>query len=398
LKFYKYTNEDRSLIVNENDRELSPIEIPLPKAPAVELIQNYGLKADDQVFTREKIPDKVLELNERFNEGQFSLDELWAYIDANQRKFKEEIAFIADQVNKRLYGMWVYIDGKPTYLNGWNFFYLNYWPLDNGLPEYRDRDRKFFHFAKFCYDDPYCFGFNYPKHRREGATSKASCIHFCVVTQQFRVNGGIQSMTDDHAEVVFQTHVVEPWRTLPFYFKPTWDGSNDPKTKLSFKAPAKNVSVTGRIPTTANDLRSQITFKEASPKAFDTWKLHFWHGDEAGKGKNIDAYERWQVVRQCLAQGNGLRIHGMGIHTSTVGEMDKGGGRNFLRICQHSMFHQRNKNNQTTTGLYNFFIPAYEGLEGFIGKFGESVIDAPGAKQTKALIDKLTELSPTCLK
>ena len=46
-------------------------------------------------------------------------------------------------------------------------------------------------------------------------------------------------------------------------------------------------------------------------------------------------------------------------------------------MCRGSHFQERNPSGQTDTGLYNFFIPSFEGLDGFIDIFGNSIIDDP---------------------
>lgn len=63
--------------------------------------------------------------------------------------------------------------------------------------------------------------------------------------------------------------------------------------------------------------------------------------------------------------------------------MDIQGGRNFKKTCQQSQYHDifENDNGRTITGLATLFIPATEGLEGFIGPFGESIVDDPTESQ-----------------
>jgi len=257
--------------------------------------------------------------------------------------------------------------------------------LDDGLPGYRDRDRKFFNFARFCFNDPKSYGFIYPKHRREGATSKAECIMYCIISILHRAHGGIQSMTDSHAETVFQKHLVDPWKgnRMPFFFKPNTDGGDDPKTKLSFR-PVASKGTVGNKKRTAKGLLSSITYAAGNPKAYDTWKLHFYHQDECGKSEWENVNNRWRIVKLCLAQSAGASIHGLSIHTSTVGEMAKG-GENFRTMCEQSNYDKRNKNGQTTTGLYVLFIPAYDGLDVYIDEFGMSVIETPTKEQTAFL-------------
>jgi len=38
-------------------------------------------------------------------------------------------------------------------IDGWHYFYCEWWNIDAGLPKYRDRDRKFFLFARKIYTE-----------------------------------------------------------------------------------------------------------------------------------------------------------------------------------------------------------------------------------------------------
>jgi hypothetical protein len=63
--------------------------------------------------------------------------------------------------------------------------------------------------------------------------------------------------------------------------------------------------------------------------------------------------------------------------------MEKGGGKAFKHQCMMSRFYERTQNGQTKSGLAVLFIPAYDGLEGFIDKHGNSITDTPTKEQSK---------------
>ena len=174
-----YKKSERFILFNEEDPDLDTITVQMPEEPDWNLIAGFGKKAEDQRFERTQIPVKLFELQNAQDEDGFFLtqDEIWAKIEEQPEYYKNEIQFIKQEWLRRVYGHWFFNNGVPTYIDGWHYMYLNYYELDIGLPEYRDRDRRFFHFARFCYNDPKCYGFIYPKHRREGATYKTSCIH-----------------------------------------------------------------------------------------------------------------------------------------------------------------------------------------------------------------------------
>ncbi len=403
----EYKEAEKFLWLNTDDPDLIPIEIKLPQCPDYHLIQGFGLPAEQQKWRPPKIPKRLKEL-ERSKDFE-TLDELWDYLEENQEYYKEEIDFINKVWFHRLNGFWFFNNGLPTYIDGWQYFYIAWWNIDiGGLPYYRDRDRKFFLFARYCYTDTktfktldedgfavakkngkyefielgrrVCWGFNYPKHRREGATYKAECINYEIISRTESAWGGIQSMNEKSAEKCFKKHLISPWKKLPFFFKPNYEGSTDPKSILSFNPPATRLSSRGSIIRADIGLESMINFGAADSGEYDGDKLYFHHDDEVGKLKPpFNCWERHRIVKESLSIGN--VIIGFTIKTSTVGEMVKGGGKRFEHQCKMSNFHRRNLNGNTVSGLYTLFIPADEGLEGFIDEYGNSVTGTPTKKQ-----------------
>jgi len=407
----QYGAADRFVYVNTDDKDLIPIKIDLPEAPDYHLIEGFGLPAKDQKWQPPKIPKKLRELQAKHE----TLDEIWSEIESNPDIYEHEIEFIKKAWSHRLNGYWFFNNGIPTYIDGWHYFYCGWWNIDVGLPKYRDRDRRFFLFARKIYNEtkaPRCdakgfaiknnageyewiefskrlfYGFNYPKHRREGATYKAECVNYEIISRTMGAWGGIQSMNDEQARKCFLRHLVGPWKKLPFFFKPNYEGSTSPKSELSFSPPAKRLSSRGALSTSELGLESGINFEMADPSAYDGDKLYFHHDDEVGKlKKGISCWDRHTVVKECLVMGS--EIIGYTIKTSTVGEMERGGGRLFKHQCMMSDYYQRTPNGQTRSGLAVLFIPADDGLQGFIDEYGMSVIGTPNKQQAEFIGRKI---------
>ena len=417
----QYKPADRYVIFNDHDKILKQITVELPEPPPLNTIDGYGLAPEDQCFKVPTYPDRLLKLERSCT----NIQEVHSKLNERRADYQEEIAFMRREWSRRLYGYWVFINGKPTYIDGWHYFYLGYWHLDIGLPEYRSRDRKFFLFARFCYTDttafyPYrvalqgnysyyssrneairftewkkggeieegeffvdlkrrtCYGFNYPKHRREGANYKAACINYCMISTKKKAWGGIQSMDGPSAGKSFQTHIVEPWKEVPFFFKPIYSGNTDPKGELKFDIASQRIGKGGSLVNVASGLQSKIDWANSANRGwYDGFKLFFYHQDEVGKTIEEDVHERWKKIKKCLQTGDGRKIFGLTIATSTVSELEKEGGENFLTMCKRSHWDKRDVVGQTETGLYNLFIKAYDGMEGFIDIFGESIIEDP---------------------
>lgn len=377
----QYKKGAKEIIFNEDDRDLATIVVPLPETPPFEQVDGYGLPPEEQYFRHQELPQKIYDLQEL----GMTVDEIWEEINSSVDYYKTEIEWMRVQWERRLYGYWFFNNGVATYIVGWNYFFMNFWKLPEGLPEYRNRDRKWFIFAWFCYQDPSCYGYVDPKHRRAGSTSKAQCVLFCIISILHEARSGTQSKTDSDAAKVFQNHLINPLKNpkFPFFFKPNTSSGDDPIGKLSFRAPATK-GLKGLKKRSKRSLLSAMTFESSGEQAYDGDKLFAYHHDEIGKPKNVDITVRWDVVKPCLAQGAGGSIHGFSLHTSTAGEMSKG-GTNFKNFCEESDYADKNENGQTGTGLYVMFMPAWEGLDGYVDRYGESVIDTPTEQQTAYL-------------
>ena len=373
----KYLPADKEIVFNTGDPDLIPIRYKLPTPPKAEKIEGYGLPAEDQKWVHKPMPQKLKELQDR---KDLTPREKVKYLEKHQAYFEEEINYISQDWNRRTNGHWLYIKGKPYYITGDNYFYLQWWPIEGNPVEFRMRDRKWWLFVEMIDKDKNCYGFNYPKHRREGATTRVSCKRYLVATSNKFYRVGLQSKENKHAEEVHKTHVNDQFKyEIPFWHKPVTDGNILNETQIRFYAPdAKNHPDLG-----APALKSIVDYRDSGTKAYDGLKLHYLHNDEVGKTVEVNIKTRWEIQRQCLSQG--ATIIGKSINTSTVDEMDKGGGKVFKQLCDQSHYHQRTDNGRTVSGLYNFFMPASEGFEGvdkngvpFIDEYGFDRVDGDG--------------------
>jgi hypothetical protein len=382
---HKYQKADEFIVFNEGDPVLTPITYYLPKPPPEKEIDGYGEDPKKQMWKPPQMPIRLLKLQK----SSETLQDIYNKLKKNSKEYAPEIAWIKLQWERRLNGYWFFVNGKATYMDGWHYFYCGFWHLDSGLPQYRYRDYLFFHFARFCFLDTklpdgtdlgrrLCYGFNYPKHRREGATYKAESILYEIVSRTFNVHGGIQSMDGPSAKKAYLEKCRDPWKKLPFFFKPNFTGTTAQVSGMNFDAPTVNIGGKGGVANVETGLQSKITFADSANRGwYDGDKLIFYHDDETGKTKEEDVYARHMVVKKALSQANGRIIHGLTIKTSTVGEMTNQGGKNFYNLCRASMYKERNANGETVTGLYNLFIPSYVCLDGFIDIFGNAIVDDP---------------------
>jgi hypothetical protein len=205
-------------------------------------------------------------------------------------------------------------------------------------------------------------------------TYKATCILYDgTSTVEDRI-GTIQSKTDKDAGIVF-AKMINSWRNLPPYFSPTHEGISLPKSALRFFEPSKKDTKSKRM-VYEPALNSYIDFLPANEVAADGIKVVRYVGDEIGKTVRINVADRNKVVRECLMDG--ATIVGKEILTTTVEEMESGGGKYCKEIWDSSDPLKLDPLGRTKTGLMRYFKPADYGLKGVHPVTGLSFVDRYG--------------------
>ena len=362
-----YDNYVVNICPNDSDGEITTIggiDIQ-PKAPKDKEILNHGRELDVQMWKRLPVPEELRRIR--------SMDE-WYEMPA---EFKKRFSpYIEQEFKRRREGVWFFNNGERVYITGRHYMMLQWSKMDIGYADYLEFQRRLFlHFAA-CEADPRSMGQMYTKCRRSGYTNMSSAILVDEGTQVKDKLLGIQSKTGkDAQENIFMKKVVPMFKSYPFFFKPIQDGTTNPRMELAFREPSKRITKNNKTSTKGEALNTIINWKNTTNNAYDGEKLHIMYLDEAGKWeKPTDIREAWRIERTCLIVGR--RIIGKALVGSTVNPMDKG-GKQYKEIWRDSDPDDRNANGRTKTGLYRFFVPAYEALEGFFDEYGNPIIEDP---------------------
>jgi hypothetical protein len=268
--------------------------------------------------------------------------------------------------------------GKPCYITGSHYMYLQWSSIDVGYPDFREANRIFFLFWEACKADERSFGMIYLKIRRSGFSfmSSSECVNLATLARDSRL--GILSKTGADAKKMFTDKVVPINNKLPFFFKPIMDGMDKPKTELAFRVPASKITKKNMHEVGDNDiigLDTTIDWKNTEENSYDGEKLLFLAHDESGKWiKPNNILNNWRVTKTCLRLGS--KIIGKCMMGSTSNALNKGGD-NFKKLYEDSNVMSRNANGQTKSGLYALFIPMEWNMEGFIDKYGMPVYRKP---------------------
>ncbi len=320
----------------------------LPKR--VGSISNYKIVKHKQKWERTSLPDNWDELSD-----------------------EEQMSFAEEEDRKCTEGYWFLNNGVETYITGDHYHYINWFKLDIGYAEYRDVDRRWFYAWEICDKDPECMGFNYAKKRRDGFSYRAVSIQLNRARKTFNSNYGMVSKTGDDAKECF-AKMVYGFQEYPPFLKPQVQSAEDVKRELYFKTPIQRVTHKTRTITKELSLNTRINYKNTKDNAYDGMKQKLLLSDETGKWEEAN-FEKWfNIAKTCLIVGG--NIIGKLLNGSTVNESAKG-GKAFKSVWFNSDQLFRNENGRTLSGLYRYFVPAYDGLEGFIDEYGNSVIDTP---------------------
>ena len=366
---YGYNAEHDVVVISKTGKigeiyEIQNLRIALPAEKDVD-------KENDKWVAHE-YPEQLRRLKTIFDWKEYpdNLKENWyGYID---REF-----------TRREEGFWFRNKGRSTYITGSHYVYLQWSKIDVGKPEFREANRLFFIFWEACKADDRCYGICYLKNRRSGFSfmSSAETVNQATISSDSRF--GILSKTGADAKKMFTDKVVPISVHYPFFFKPIQDGMDRPKTELAFRVPAskltrKSISATGAAkPEALEGLDTTIDWKNTGDNSYDGEKLKLLVHDESGKWERPDnILNNWRVTKTTLRLGS--RIIGKCMMGSTSNSLDKGGD-NFKKLYYASDVTKRNRNGQTSSGLYSLFIPMEWNYEGFIDDCGLPVFESGDA-------------------
>ena len=359
-------NKDYDVVVISKDGtigqiyDINSVKIALPSTP--EKVTDYGNKWVAQEYPSELQKIKtIFDWNRRDNTFKSK------YVDLIEAEF-----------DKRDNGHWFINNGKPTYMTGTHYMYLQWTKIDIGLPDFRESNRIFYIYWEACKADERAFGMCYLKNRRSGFSfmSSAEVCNTGTIVRDSRI--GIMSKTGSDAKKMFTDKVVPIVRNYPFFFKPIQDGMDNPKTELAFRVPASKITRKNMDQETQDEidgLDTTIDWKNTADNSYDGEKLLLLIEDEAGKiEKPENILNGWRVRKTCLRLGS--RIIGKCMMGSTSNALSKG-GENFKKLYNDSNPRTRSANGQTKSGLYSLFIPMDWNYEGYIDEFGWPVLEDP---------------------
>ena len=363
---YGYDKESDVVVISKTGEigevySIQNLHIALPK-------ENNAYKFKSNKWSRLDYPNELSKIKSVFEWNQ------------KPEYFKEKYYdYIDEEFKRRDEGFWFHNKGLATYITGTHYMYLQWSKIDVGAADFRESNRLFFIFWEACKADQRCYGMCYLKNRRSGFSFMASgeTVNLATISSDSRF--GILSKSGGDAKKMFTDKVVPISVNYPFFFKPIQDGMDRPKTELAYRVPASKLTRRkldqGENPEELEGLDTTIDWKNTGDNSYDGEKLKLLVHDESGKWERPDnILNNWRVTKTTLRLGS--RIVGKCMMGSTSNALDKG-GKNFKKLYYDSDVTKRNRNGQTSSGLYSLFIPMEWNYEGFINAYGHPVFDTP---------------------
>ena len=377
---YGYNEEFDVVVISKTGKigdiyEIQNLKIALPKSQDV-------YKFEDNKWKPFEYPKELQRIKTIFD---------WKAYDED---FKEKwYDYIDNEFKRREQGFWFNNKNKPTYITGAHYMYLQWSKIDVGNPDFRESNRLFYIFWEACKADRRCFGMCYLKNRRSGFSFMGSgeIVNQATISSDARF--GILSKSGPDAKKMFTDKVVPISVNYPFFFKPIQDGMDRPKSELAYRVPAskltrRNITSTDR-PEELEGLDTTVDWKNTGDNSYDGEKLRLLVHDESGKWERPNnILNNWRVTKTCLRLGS--RIIGKCMMGSTSNALDKG-GENFKKLYYASDVTKRNRNGQTSSGLYSLFIPMEWNYEGFIDSYGAPVFETPTEDTRGPFGDPITQ-------
>ena len=142
-----YKKEDEFAVYHGDDPILETIKLPLPSVEsffgqpwdeAIQLIDGYGLHPKNQKFKHQTVPEKLKNIQDIIRRKKkmkkreaVTQDDIYSELEENRLEYKDEIEWIQLQIKRRYQGYWFFNNGKPTYIDGWHYVYVNFWDIQN---------------------------------------------------------------------------------------------------------------------------------------------------------------------------------------------------------------------------------------------------------------------------
>lgn len=321
----------------DSDNPKGLYEFKLPPLPKESEIWYYDLPKKEQYWKTPAAKNK------------------WLLPDGNVRNVrqmteKDRIAYIDYWRDKWENGLWIMINGEPTWLTGRHVDHLVFNKFKSSFFSYDDAQRERFYFRELTNLDRICDGRLWVKGRRVGITSEEITEAIHVMLSGFNYHVGAQSDTHPKAKSTIMSKIIDTYVKRPFWMREVYYSSNGkiPREKLELISSTLGDeddyplgSIARAFPTTA--------------KAKDGEEFMLDIMDELSKWEEASPMETMEInIKTIVNPGRRGKLDAL----STTGDSEHAekSVREWHQLIADSNPKVRNANGKTNSGLYYYFV------------------------------------------
>lgn len=277
--------------------------------------------------------------------------------DVKRMSEKSRIEYINYWREKWLDGLWIMINGEPTYLTGMHVEHLVFNKIKNQPFYYLDAQRDRFHFRDFTDKDPICDGRLWAKGRRVGITTEQITAAIRVLISDFDNNVTLQSNTEKKAKSTLLSKIIDTYVKRVKWMREDFYSSNG-------KIPRAELELTSNVYNEDGDnpLGGKCRAFPSTAAATDGEEAMLAILDELSKLEDVLPLELFEVVKKTIVNpGKRGKIDAL----STTGDSEAvvKATRDWHKLITDSNASIRNANGQTNSGLYTYFVSYIHSLE-----------------------------------
>jgi hypothetical protein len=322
-------------------------EYQLPPVPPEREIWYHDIKKADQYWKTNAVSDKFK----------------WLTKDGNLRNVKqmaerERREYIDYWRDKWENGLWIMINGEPTWLSGLHVDHLVFNKFKGGFFNYDDSQRLRFYFRDLTNKDNLCDGRCWVKGRRVGLTMEEVSEAIRVMLSGFSNHVGGQSDTHPKAKSTIMSKIIDTYVKRVDWMREIYYSSNGkiPRSELEL------ISSTKSYDDDDFPLGSKARVFSTTAKAADGEEFMLYIMDEFSKWFECSPLEAYEInIHTIVNPGKRGKMDVL----STTGDSEHAekSAREWHQIIADSNPLVRNKNGKTNSGLYYYFVSYVNSFE-----------------------------------
>jgi len=316
-------------------------EYKLPPMPSEKDIWYYDLPKKDQYW---KTPAAGPKFKWLVRDGRE-----WAIRNVKHMVERERIEYIDYWRDKWENGLWIMINGEPTYLTGLHIDHLVFNKFKSSFFSYDAAQRERMYFRDLTDLDNLCDGRCWMKGRRVGITTEEISHAIRVLLNDFSNHVGAQSDTHAKAKSTIMSKIIDTYIKRPFWMREVYYSSNGkiPREKLELISSTKGEDGDDPLGSIARAFPTTV-------KAADGEEFMLDIMDELSKWE-ISPIEAMEVnIKTIVNPGKRGKLDAL----STTGDSEQAekAVRDWHKIISDSNPRVRNANGKTNSGLYHYFV------------------------------------------